>query len=137
MWTCVGMHGYAAAHVERALEGLAKLEQPLPVTWAVRLPIIRQTSAELVRRLTEDGRTLTCWGEMGSREELWLSQHHIRPLAFVDSIPPAFFLQTTSWTQRVATLVLFGATLAALLRSRRGASFWSAVIPGKPKDLSV
>ena len=132
------MHGYSASHVETALDSLARLEQPMSVTWAVRLPIIRQTSAALVQRLTQHGHTLTCWGDMGEAEERWLSSSHIRPLAFVDSTTPALFLQTTYWTRLAAALVLFGALSAVLRASRkRGTRLLGAVISGKPKDLSV
>lgn len=132
------MHGYSASHVETALDSLARLEQPMSITWAVRLPIIRQTSAALVRRLTQRGRTLTCWGDMGEAEERWLSSPHIRPLAFVDSTTPGPFLQATYWTQLAAALVLFGALSAMLhARSKRGTRLLGAVISGKSKDLSV
>ena len=135
VWTCVGMHGYSSEHVENALGSLAKLERPMPVTWAVRLPIIAQTSQTLVRRLTEKDRTLTCWGDLGWREELWLSSPEIRPLAFIDSAPPGRFLWATYCMQLAATVALVGVGIVRF-HGRFGPSFRSA-LASKPKDLSV
>jgi hypothetical protein len=135
LWTCVGLHGYSTQHVESALGSLAKLERPMPVTWAVRLPIIAQTSPALVRRLTENDRTLTCWGDLGWREGLWLSSPEIRPLAFIDSAPPGRFLLATYCIQLTGIVALVGAGMM-LLRGRSGQSFRGA-FASKPEELSV
>lgn len=104
--TCLGMHGYSAAHVDDALNALAKLQHPIAVTWAVRSTIIRQTPAAVVRRLTEKQRTLTVWGDAGSSELQWLASPDIAPHAFVDITSPALYLRATWFTQIAFPLLL-------------------------------
>jgi len=118
LFTCIGMHGYSAAHIDDALNTLAKLDHPIAVTWAVRSAIIRQTPAALVRRLTEQQRTLTVWGDAGSSELQWLALPEVAPHAFVDITSPALYLKAT-WFAQIAFPLLAGALIYAFTSRRK------------------
>ena len=119
LWICLGMHGYTTAHVDEALRALAKLPRPMAVTWAVRSGIIRQTPVALVRRLTEDRRTLTVWGDVDADIRQWLASPEIAQVAFVDVTPPAMYLKATRATQIGVVLLCLGSALYLLLHGRR------------------
>jgi hypothetical protein len=124
VWACVGLHGYTTSHVDVALASLTKLERSVGgVTWAVRASIAMQTEPKTLQRLTQNGQTITVWGEAGSAELTWLRSAEIAPVAFVDVGPPGPYIWAMWGGQAVAWLVVSGiigvAFAAVCLRPRR------------------
>lgn len=118
---CLGWHGYTGSQVDVALASLIKLERSVAVTWALRASIAMQTEPKTLHRLTQNGQTITVWGEAGPAELTWLRSPHIAPVAFVDVGPPGPYLWATWGGQILAWLALSSVFSVAFvcLRPRR------------------